>query len=113
MRLQSEGTVRRSSAMKFYVALDQSSNPIANELYTEKAIEQIRGLPQLADSTIVLVDAPWNNTQWARSGGRQRGGRGVSPYPIGSDIGTIRVPKNIRFQVQQYAVWLANQESFI
>ena len=98
--------------MKFYVVLDQSSDPIT-KLYTEKAIEQIRGLPQLADSTIILVDAPWNNTQWTRSGGRQRGGGGVSPYPIGSDIGTIRVPNNIRFQVQQYAVWLANQENFV
>ena len=99
--------------MEFYVVLNQSSDPIANELYTEKAIERVRGLPQLADSTIILVDAPWNNTQWVRSGGRQQGGGGVSPYPIGSDIGTIRVPNNIRFQVQQYAVWLANQENFV
>ena len=98
--------------MKFYVVLNQSSDLIA-KLYTEKAIEQIQGQPQLADSIIVMVEIPWNNTQWARSGGRQRGGGGVSPYPIGSEIGTIRVPKNIRFQVQQYAVWLANQESFI
>ena len=98
--------------MKFYVVLNQSSDPIA-KLYTEKAIEQIQSQPQLANSIIVMVDIPWNNTQWARSGGRRQGGGGVSPYPIGSEIGTIRVPKNIRFQVQQYAVWLANQESFI
>lgn len=98
--------------MKFYVVLDQSSDPIA-KLYTEKAIEQIQSQPQLADSIIVMVEAPWKNTQWLRSGGRQQGGGGVSPYPIGSDIGTIRVPKNIRLQVQQYAVWLANQENLV
>ena len=99
--------------MEFYVVLNQSSDPIANELYTEKAIERIQSQPQLVDSIIVRVEAPWKNTQWSRSGGRKQGGGGVSPYPIGSEIGTIRVPKNIRFQVQQYAVWLANQESFI
>ena len=98
--------------MEFYVVLNQSSDPIT-KLYTEKAIEQIQSQPQFADSRIVMVETPWKNTQWSRSGGRQQGGGGVSPYPIGSDIGTIRVPKNIRFQVQQYAVWLANQESFI
>ena len=97
--------------MEFYVVLDQSNDLIA-KLYTEKAIEQIQSQSQLADSIIVMVEAPWKNTKWSRSGGRQQGGGGVSPYPIGSEIGTIRVPKNIRFQVQQYAVWLANQESF-
>ena len=98
--------------MEFYVVLNQSSDPIT-KLYTEKAIEQIQSQPQFADSIIVMVETPWNNTQWARSGGRRQGGGGVSPYPIGSDIGTIRVPKNIRFQVQQYAVWLANQENLV
>lgn len=95
--------------MKFYVVLGQSNHPIANQLYTEKDIDQMRELPQFAKWTIVPVEAPWNNTEWVRSGGRLQGGRGISPYPAGTNMGTVRVPKNIAYQVQQYAVWLANQ----
>lgn len=95
--------------MNFYIVLGQSNHPIANQLYTEKDIEQMRSLPQFAKWTIVSVEAPWNNTEWVRSGGRQQGGKGISPYPAGTDMGTMRVPKDIAYQVQQYAVWLANQ----
>lgn len=93
--------------MNFYIVLDQSDRPIAPQLYTEKDIEQMRSLPEFCGWTIVPVEAPWNNVEWARSGGRQKGGRGISPYPTGTDIGTMRVPKDIAYWVQQYAVWLA------
>ena len=95
--------------MNFYIVLDQSDRPIAPKLYTEKDIEQMRSLPEFCGWTIVPVEAPWNNIKWARSGGRQKGGRGISPYPAGTEIGTIRVPKDIAYAVQQYAAWLANQ----
>jgi len=90
--------------MNFYIVLGQSSHPIANHFYTEKDIEQMRSLPGFSAWTVVPVEAPWNNIAWVRSGGR-----GISPYPTGTDVGMMRVPKNIAYQVQQYAVWLANQ----
>lgn len=95
--------------MTFYIVLGRSNHPIANQLYSEKDIEGIRSLPQFENWTVVPVEAPWINTEWVRTGGRQVGGKGVSPYPAGTDIGTMRVPKNIAYQVQKYAVWLANQ----
>jgi hypothetical protein len=95
--------------MNFYIVLCQSNHPIANHFYTEKDIERMRSLPGFSDWTVVPVEAPWNNVEWVRSGGRRRGGKGVSPYPVGADVGMVRVPKNIAYQVQQYAVWLANQ----
>lgn len=95
--------------MNFYIVLGQSNHPIANQLYTKKDIEEMCTLPQFENWTIVPVEAPWNNTEWSRSGGRQTGGRGISPYPAGTDMGTMRVPKDIAYQVQKYAVWLANQ----
>lgn len=69
----------------------------------------MRSLPGFSAWTVVPVEAPWNNIEWVRSGGRQQGGKGISPYPAGADVGMVRVPKNIAYQVQQYAVWLANQ----
>jgi hypothetical protein len=95
--------------MKFYIVLGQSNHPTANQLYTEKDIDQMRNLPQFEKWTIVPVKVPWSNIEWVRSGGRQKGGKGISPYPVGTNTGMIRVPKDIAYQVQQYAVWLANQ----
>lgn len=97
------------ATMNFYVVLGQSNHPIANQLYTEKDIEQMRGLPEFERWTIVPVEMPWSNIEWMRSGGRQKGGKGISPYPAGTTTGTMRVPKDIAYQVQKYAVWLANQ----
>ena len=93
--------------MNFYVVLDQSNYPIANQLYTETDIEWMRSSPEFFEWTVVPVKAPWNKTQWVRSGGRQKGGKGISPYPVGTTTGMIRVPKDIAYQVQQYAVWLS------
>lgn len=95
--------------MNFYIVLGQSRYPIANKLYTDKDLEYLRSFPQSSEWTFVPVEAPWINTEWVRSGGRHLGGKGISPYPAGTDMGTMRVPKEISYQVQQYAVWLANK----
>ena len=99
--------------MIFYIVLDQPDRPLAKtpesiaKLYTDKDIERMRSLPQFSNWTIVPVEAPWNDIEWARAGGRRQGGEGMSPYPTGTAMGTMRVPKDITYQVQQYAVWLA------
>ena len=91
--------------MNFYVILGQSNHPIANQLFSETDIEEMKKLPQASKWSFVPINAPWEQMQWSREGGR-----GESPYPKGTQQTTIRVPKGIAYQVQQYAVWLARQQ---
>jgi hypothetical protein len=90
--------------MNFYVVLGRSNHPISNDIFSEADIEEMKKLPQAIHWSFVPVNAPWERMQWARGGGR-----GESPYPKGEQQTTIRVPKNIAYQVQQYAVWLSRQ----
>lgn len=90
--------------MNFYIVLGQSNHPISNQLFTEKDIEAMQDSPQAVNWTFVPVEVPWTSTQWS-----QVGGRGESSYPKGEQQTTIRVPKNIAYQVKQYAVWLSRQ----
>jgi hypothetical protein len=88
--------------MNFYIVLGQSNYPIANQLFTEKDVEEMKQLPQAVDWSFVPIQVPWENTVWSRIGGR-----GKSPYK--GDLTTIRVEKAIAYQAQQYAIWLSNQ----
>lgn len=90
--------------MNFYIVLGQSNHPIANQLFTEKEVEDMKQLPQSVNWSFVPIQVPWENTAWSRVGGR-----GKSPYK--KDLTTIRVEKAIAYQAQQYAIWLSNQES--
>jgi hypothetical protein len=90
--------------MNFYIVLGQSKYPIANQLFTEKEVEDMKQLPQSVNWSFVLIQVPWENTVWSRVGGR-----GKSPYK--GELTTIRVEKAIAYQAQQYAIWLSNQDS--
>lgn len=90
--------------MIFYVILGRSGHPIGNQLFTEKDIEKMKRMPEAIDWSFVPVNPPWLSVQWA-----QTGGRGASAYPQKCEQTTIRVPKDIAYQVKQYAVWLSTQ----
>jgi hypothetical protein len=89
--------------MNLYLVLERNY-PIRNQLFTEKDIEEMKRLPQAVNWSFVQIEVPWNSIEWS-----QVGGRGESPYPKGKQQTTIRVPKNIAYQVKQYAVWLSRQ----
>jgi hypothetical protein len=86
--------------MNFYVVLGQSNHPIANQLFTEHDVEEMRKLPQAAQWSFVPIQVPWEQVQWSKEGGY-----GKAAFP-GEKQTTMRVPKRLAYAVKKYAVWL-------
>jgi hypothetical protein len=92
--------------MNFYIVLGKSGHPIANQLFTKTDIQKLAEQRPDSGYSYVSVEVPWANSAWSRVGGQ-----GKSAYPKDMEVTTMRVPKDIAYEVQKYAVWLAQQYS--
>ncbi len=91
--------------MKLFIVLNQEQNPIENTFFTEDSINKMKALPESHQWRFIPITLPWENIHWDR-----RGGSGISPYPLNCEKTTIRLPKSIAEEVQQYAVWLSHRK---
>lgn len=91
--------------MKLYLTLGANDLPLSPYLSTKADVEEMKRSSLSKKWAFYPVKCPWEDTRWSRSGGA-----GISAYPKDMEQTTIRVPKDIAYQVQQYAVWLATQK---